>query len=837
MTVESVVQLRIHGVSGTPPEAMLRYPTELIDRVSGDSSAGTYRRRDNSATDTATDPCRNVEAYSWGALTSGKASRGLWLLFLPFILINLAHWMVPPAKAGSWTAMTATRASVRLLRLIGLTLTLTLMLASVLLAVDLVGWQCAARPHCSAGLGPLRFLVDRSVGMRLFWTSLPVAALVGLLLWFGRGNPAVGGAAVPAAAVPSDDVPLENSHVAPPAAKVPSNDVPTPPAPEVPSDAVPLEDSHFWTPDASVTRLRRCHVTVWLSGLACVVLLGARSQVDADGGRPLTYLLLLNAGIFVLAAGAVFSSYVTGRGGKGAPPKVGVILRGLQWLSVVALSVALVVVGRANVKHDVTQPISFPYLNSAIYLLLLVQVVLIALLFISTAVSRRWPAPPFATPTDASKTTVKGFRPTLWGFTSFFVASLAWLVGGGFSAGVGLFLAQFLGNPVSSTEQALCETQIVDDLVAGKTELPGVCDGLSHSKWPSPLGFEERVDATSADAALIIPPPYIWAAIAFLGLVLVLLFIVVPVVWVKILRPRTTTAVKEVPNDYNLPPAEPEKTKCRQAGARAIAKARAVASLADLLPAILAVMTGLALLAFAAVLVMFCVDGEAALQRTPPGTTVAVFLFSGIAAGLVGLAVMAYRNRKTRRTVGIIWDVVTFWPRANHPLTPPCYAERAVPELQRQLCQHMAATDEQRVIAATHSQGSIIGAATMLQLPENVRQRTALLTFGSPLRRLYARNFPAYFGLRAMTRLHTVQPRWINMWVFSDPIGGWIFNDTNRNLAVARQVVDYRIRDAETLDLGPRDQKSAICRHSGFVDRPEYQQAIRVLDQLVDPDD
>ena len=28
MTAESVVQLRVHGVSGTPPAAMLHYPTE-----------------------------------------------------------------------------------------------------------------------------------------------------------------------------------------------------------------------------------------------------------------------------------------------------------------------------------------------------------------------------------------------------------------------------------------------------------------------------------------------------------------------------------------------------------------------------------------------------------------------------------------------------------------------------------------------------------------------------------------------------------------------------------------------------------------------------------------
>jgi hypothetical protein len=785
---------------------MLHYPPELIDQVSGDSSAGNFRRRDGSDKDAPTDPLRNEEAYSWGGLTSGKASRGLWLLFLPFILINTAHWMVPPAKAGSWTTTTATRASVRLLRLIGLSLTITLMLATALLTVDLVGWQCAAMPHCGAGLGPLRFLVDRSVGMRLFWTSLPVAALVGVLLWFGRGNPPVGGE--------------------------------TPPAAEVPSDAVPLEDSHFWKPDASVTRLRRCHVTVWLSGLACVVLFGAKTQVD-DGGRPLTWLLWLNTAMFAVAVLAVFSSYFTGRGGAGPSHKAGMVFKGVQWLSVAALAAALIAVGRADVKYDVTRPMSFPYLSSAIYLLLLVQAGLIVLLFISTAVSKCWPAPPPVAQADVPDATLKGFRPTLWGFTAFFIATIAWLAGGGFSAGVGLLLAQFLGNPVSSSERAQCETQIVDDLVAGKANLPPVCDGLSHSKWPSHVGFEEQVHATSADAALIIPPAYVWAAIVFFGLLLVLLFIVVPVVWVKVLRPRTTAALKEVPKDYDLPP-----TEYRQARVRAIAKARAFASLADLLPAILAAMTGLAIVAFAAVLVMFYADGEAALQRTLPGTFVAVALFTGTAAGLVGLAVLAYRNRQARRTVGIIWDVVTFWPRANHPLTPPCYAERAVPELRLQLCRHMAATDEQRVIAATHSQGTIIGAATVLQLSDEVRQRIALLTFGSPLRRLYGRNFPAYFGLTAMTRLHSVQPRWINMWVFSDPIGGWILNDTNANLADALRLVDYRIRDAETLDPGRRDQTLPICKHSGYADRPEYRDVIAALDnQLVaqppapDPDD
>ena len=240
--------------------------------------------------------------------------------------------------------------------------------------------------------------------------------------------------------------------------------------------------------------------------------------------------------------------------------------RDVQWLSVAALAAALVAVGRADVKYDVTRPMSFPYMYSAIYLLLLVQAGLIVLLFISTAVSKFWPAPPPVAQADVPDATLKGFRPTLWGFTAFFIATIAWLAGGGSSAGVGLLLAQFLGNPVSSSERAQCETQIVDDLMAGKANLPTVCDGLSHSKWPSHVGLEEQVHATSADAALIIPPAYIWAAIVFFGLLLVLLFIVVPVVWVKVLRPRTTAALKEVPKDYDLPPTEYSALNSRSPG-------------------------------------------------------------------------------------------------------------------------------------------------------------------------------------------------------------------------------------------------------------------------------
>jgi hypothetical protein len=99
-------------------------------------------------------------------------------------------------------------------------------------------------------------------------------------------------------------------------------------------------------------------------------------------------------------------------------------------------------------------------------------------------------------------------------------------------------------------------------------------------------------------------------------------------------------------------------------------------------------------------------------------------------------------RRYGHRGIGILWDVMTFWPRANHPFTPPCYGEWAVPQLVGQLEDLQQRHSPIPVVLAAHSRASIIAAAALLYPNTGEVKQVALMTFGSPLRRLYAKNFP-----------------------------------------------------------------------------------------------
>src|SRR6201988_3819796 len=176
----TVVELRVHGVSGTPPEALLGCPTEFLEEVAGDKSAGFYRRQpwlDDVTNGSPGAWRRGVGAYSWGWCTSGPATRAVWLLFLPFIFINRAHWMLPPATKQRFAAAV----SVGLLRLMALSFTLTLMLAAAVAVMDVMVWQCMGLDYCGSRLGPLSSIASSPRGVQVALSAVPLVVVIAVL--------------------------------------------------------------------------------------------------------------------------------------------------------------------------------------------------------------------------------------------------------------------------------------------------------------------------------------------------------------------------------------------------------------------------------------------------------------------------------------------------------------------------------------------------------------------------------------------------------------------------------------------------------------------------------
>ena len=143
--------------------------------------------------------------------------------------------------------------------------------------------------------------------------------------------------------------------------------------------------------------------------------------------------------------------------------------------------------------------------------------------------------------------------------------------------------------------------------------------------------------------------------------------------------------------------------------------------------------------------------------------TVSTAVLVAIALAAVG-AIVAHAASSSERPLGVFWDVVAFFPRAGHPLAPPCFGERVVPELAARTSRWLndpMASRPRAVVFTAHSMGSTICAATLLAMRgEEIKagpmkdmpgitdlvDHAALLSYGTQLRAYFSRFFPSVFG-------------------------------------------------------------------------------------------
>ncbi|MEU4244117.1 hypothetical protein [Actinoplanes sp. NPDC026619] len=227
---------------------------------------------------------------------------------------------------------------------------------------------------------------------------------------------------------------------------------------------------------------------------------------------------------------------------------------------------------------------------------------------------------------------------------------------------------------------------------------------------------------------------------------------------------------------------------------RAVARGRKLAGFA---PDVRYLLVGF--VAIAAVVLAGIQADIGALRNPLPtfGDDLAVTIAGLIPVAGVALLRWGWGRPDARRWLGVLWDVGTFWPRSFHPFAPPCYTERAVPDLQRRI--RWLNDSGSRVVVVSHSQGSVLAALALVQQPAG---QPALVTFGSPLRKLYGWAFPAYVHGEVLDRLR----EWRNFSYPTDYIGG----------PVGRAGVDVPLPDPGSAWYVAGEPMPPMRRHTGY---------------------
>ncbi|MEU4746141.1 hypothetical protein AB0G02_37570, partial [Actinosynnema sp. NPDC023658] len=172
---------------------------------------------------------------------------------------------------------------------------------------------------------------------------------------------------------------------------------------------------------------------------------------------------------------------------------------------------------------------------------------------------------------------------------------------------------------------------------------------------------------------------------------------------------------------------------------------------------------------------------------TDPLIGFGVAVLAVLALSLLRAVYLAARRPDKARQVGVLADLAAFWPREAHPVVPPCYALKVVPELVARVREHLADPGV-RVVLAGHSQGSLlaaVAAARLLEeLPPHEAERVGLVTAGSQLQWAYPRAFPAVVPHSSLASLAGgLAGRWRALCRGTDALGGAVVSGNRDGVA------------------------------------------------------
>ena len=645
------VELRVHGVSGTPPGVMLS--SEHVRQVAGDERSRFFRPCDASGDEAQSDPTRILEGYHWGQFTAGTWRQGLWLVLIPFGFVNAAAFLLPDPRSHRRGASIAHTTASALIRLVGI-------------------GDLHDRPGQLAHLrrpahrpGPAGVLARERPGL--------AAALRDRGSSGARGRrPVLDGPAAPLPVVGGPSRDLAGSRARACAHRAPADRPATVRAARTARTATgrtvtgrtvthraaayPTARGHRAVPPGLLRRpaarptLSRLHLGAGIGVVALVVAL----KGDQSGQAPAAASLAA-AGAGLVVAAAAITTFL------GDPERSTIASAGharwhrvAEWLSwgvagaAPTLLLATVLLGPDRAVPQ--KPLDFE--ASASWLVYAMSAVMVGLLAANAALA--------ALTRHTADDVPKAFRPYAAGMAPWATASVGVFLGVGYSSAAVLATANALG---------------VDP--------------------PSPLIFRIA---------------HAWGVTVVLGAVLAAALLG-RVMW----RARSTTEEVRAAYAPLWCPDDPVNSRTlprrrRKDGAwvedgesgasyRRVARACEAALLKNALPVVFvsAATLGLAMSLAASLETTPIGDLPLALgERARPrarspracSPTSGPTPWSAWPRLLLLLGRQAIRASETRRGVNIVWDVVSFWPHSAHPFVPPPYSQTAVPALAQHQVPH-----------------------------------------------------------------------------------------------------------------------------------------------------